>query len=59
MVPDDTDAGLDAPGPTETITIHPGGAVNAWFFVPGLEHHSPTPASQPPTPLPPVTPVLQ
>ncbi|KAK0432827.1 uncharacterized protein EV420DRAFT_1695189 [Desarmillaria tabescens] len=56
----------EAPGPTETITVHPGGALNARFFIPGLEHHSPAPASQPPTshgtpptPPPPVTSVPQ
>ncbi|KAK0445675.1 uncharacterized protein EV420DRAFT_1572148, partial [Desarmillaria tabescens] len=63
VVPDDVGADPEAPGPTETITVHPGGALNAQFFIPGLEHHIPAPASQPPTshgtpptPLPPVTP---
>ncbi len=36
VVPNDTDAGPEAPGPTETIAVHPGDAVNVWFFVPGL-----------------------
>ncbi|KAK0437727.1 uncharacterized protein EV420DRAFT_1487004 [Desarmillaria tabescens] len=66
VVPNDTGADPEAPGPTETITIHPGGTLNPRFFIPGLEHHSPAPASQPPTshgtpptPPPPVTPVPQ
>ncbi len=36
VVPDDMDADPDAPRPTETITVHSGGAVNAQFFIPGL-----------------------
>ncbi|SJL00252.1 uncharacterized protein ARMOST_03564 [Armillaria ostoyae] len=66
VVPDDADAGTEGPGPTEAITVHPGGALNARFFIPGLDHCSPAPATQPPTshvtprtPPPPVTPVPQ
>ena len=39
VVPDDMDPVPEAPGPTETMTVHPGGTVNAWFFIPGLGMH--------------------